>query len=202
MKKQQGFTLVELVVAMAVFSFMLALLVTGFMTVMNLRNGSVNTGSLQDNANLLTATLEREIRDSNTAVPVNSAGTPVASSSTLCIDNSTLIKPSGGAPFQIMMYTGALRCVGGTSTQLTTGSIEVFYLNFKNLTASIANRPTIGFTMRVGNITANGNLMTGAGTAIPPGTYGSDTTCKAGPSRRGVCVVGTFEGTGTPRKVE
>jgi prepilin-type N-terminal cleavage/methylation domain-containing protein len=196
MSSERGFTLVEFVVAMAVFSFMLIILVAGFLNVLALHNASVAQSGLQDNAQLLLATIEREIRDSDTATPVTAAGAVATSSTILCLDHgSTLIEPGGAAPFQLVQKP-ALNCVAvaGTTITLTTGNIQLFFLGFINeTTATSITRPSIYFSMRMGTKLAASNF-----TAAP---YDVNTSCLPAQAKRGFCQVATYQDVATPRGI-
>jgi prepilin-type N-terminal cleavage/methylation domain-containing protein len=78
---QAGFTLVELLVAMAVFAFMLVIVVTGFINIVHLHNQALASNVAQDNARAAMTELVRAVRDSAGVV-----GTPgLGPSGTLCL---------------------------------------------------------------------------------------------------------------------
>ncbi|MBW4061311.1 prepilin-type N-terminal cleavage/methylation domain-containing protein [Candidatus Saccharibacteria bacterium] len=62
-QREAGFTLIELLMAMAIFSFMLTIIITGFVNVVGLHNQSVAANVVQDNAQTIIATMTREIRE-------------------------------------------------------------------------------------------------------------------------------------------
>src|SRR5258705_7656478 len=61
---EQGFTLVELLMAMAVFSFMLLIVVVGFMNIVHLHNQAIASNMAQDNARTVMDEMVRAVRDS------------------------------------------------------------------------------------------------------------------------------------------
>jgi prepilin-type N-terminal cleavage/methylation domain-containing protein len=81
-KKQAGFTLIELLMAFSLFSFVLLLMVGGFIYTMRIYQNGVATRNTQEAARLISETLTRQIR---TASKVEIVG------SGLCIVNNNAV---------------------------------------------------------------------------------------------------------------
>lgn len=82
-RREQGFTMIELIVAMAVFSFILLIIVVGFLNVVSLRNQALASDMAQDNARTAMNELVRAVRD---AADVTIPSYPVTTTSnTLCL---------------------------------------------------------------------------------------------------------------------
>jgi prepilin-type N-terminal cleavage/methylation domain-containing protein len=82
MSGQGGFTLVELLMAMAVFSFMLLIIVVGFINVVGLHNQALAANAAQDSARSAMDTVVQGIRDSSAVLSPTTQGAP---STTLCL---------------------------------------------------------------------------------------------------------------------
>jgi prepilin-type N-terminal cleavage/methylation domain-containing protein len=98
-----GYTLVELLIAMAIFSFMLVIIVAGFVNIIRLHNSSVSTNVVMDNSQTIMAGLERSIRDGATVDPTALAA------GKLCIDDNQLIYVDASKNLQ---RSGAVNCIG------------------------------------------------------------------------------------------
>ena len=128
---EAGFTLIELLMAMAIFSFMLMIVVIGFINVVHIHNQAVAANIAEDNARTAMDELVRAVRTSNGVLP--------SAANTLCLTNTS----SGGEtiyyvahPFPLTPLVGVLtranspRVLGtpncvvpGTSPQAITSSI-------------------------------------------------------------------------------
>jgi prepilin-type N-terminal cleavage/methylation domain-containing protein len=80
-----GFTMIELLVAMSVFSFMLLIIVVGFINIVRMHNQALASGVAQDNARVMMDELVRGVRDS-AGVTSPAPGIP---SATLCLANAS-----------------------------------------------------------------------------------------------------------------
>jgi prepilin-type N-terminal cleavage/methylation domain-containing protein len=74
MKNQRGFTLVELLIAMAVFSFMMMIVTAGFVQVVRIHQSGIASRATQQNARLILDAVSKQIRQSGTAI-VTAGGT-------------------------------------------------------------------------------------------------------------------------------
>ena len=100
MKQEGGFTLIELVVAMAIFGFMLIIVVAGFINIVQLDQNGLASRAVQQNARLVTDDIEQTIRTSTQAWPITSGA-----NTTICMNGSNGIVEytvSGG-----ILYRGA-----------------------------------------------------------------------------------------------
>jgi prepilin-type N-terminal cleavage/methylation domain-containing protein len=61
----KGFTLIELLLAMAVFSFMLLIVVAGFINIVRLHNEALAANLAQDNARVAIDAMVKDVRDSS-----------------------------------------------------------------------------------------------------------------------------------------
>jgi prepilin-type N-terminal cleavage/methylation domain-containing protein len=64
---QHGFTLVELLIAMAVFSFMMMIVTAGFIQVVRIHQSGIASRATQQNARLVLDTITKQIREAGTA---------------------------------------------------------------------------------------------------------------------------------------
>jgi prepilin-type N-terminal cleavage/methylation domain-containing protein len=189
---EAGFTLIELLVAMAVFSFMLLIIVVGFMNVVRLHDQALASNVAQDNARGAMEELVRAVRDSAGVVtPV--PGTP---SSTLCL-------ASANGPQQYywvksvvvsgvttnMLYRGD-GCTASPSNQrpLTSNSVQVanFRATVKTSGAKIV-KPQVEMTV---TIASNNGTTTGSGASI---------ACGPSNSSRAFCATVTLTSGAVPR---
>jgi prepilin-type N-terminal cleavage/methylation domain-containing protein len=84
MREDRGFTLIELVMAMAVFSFMLLIIMEGFSQIIELHNGVIEANAAQDNARGAMDTIVTDLRSASQVTVPSGAALPV-SANTLCI---------------------------------------------------------------------------------------------------------------------
>lgn len=178
---QGGFTLIELLMAMAVFSFMLSIIVAGFLNVVRLHNSSVSTNVVMDNAQTIMSTLERDIRDGTRIDATRLAA------GELCVDDNQLIYVDINK--NLMMVPSANCTPAGTPVQLSSSDVKIYYFALQNDTPA-TTRPTIHLAMVVG--TANAT-MTGSGLA---------TSCTGNAEARAWCAITTVTGAATPRAMD
>jgi prepilin-type N-terminal cleavage/methylation domain-containing protein len=101
MSDSRGFTLIELVMAMAVFSFMLLVVLAGFDNIIQLHNGAVEANAAQDNATGAINALVSDVRASSQVVTPAPGPSLPSSASSLC-----LLTASGGWEyFQVVTNT-------------------------------------------------------------------------------------------------
>jgi prepilin-type N-terminal cleavage/methylation domain-containing protein len=86
MTHEAGFTLIELILAMAVFAFMLLLIVVGFLNVVRLHDEVVAANQAQDSARSAMDTIVQAVRDSSAVVQPTTQGAPWP---TLCVASSS-----------------------------------------------------------------------------------------------------------------
>lgn len=84
--RESGFTLIELMLAFAVFGFMLLIVVAGFINVVRLHNEALASNNAQDSARTAMDTMVQAVRNSSGIVfPANQG----AAASTLCVASSS-----------------------------------------------------------------------------------------------------------------
>ena len=180
---QAGFTLVELTIAMAIFGFMLAIIMAGFLNIVTLHNASVATNVVQDNSQTIIADVEREIRDGNTVQIVGGK---------LCINTSQLIFLNA---ITHQLFESRVTDCGATTistTLLSSADVYVFDFTPTALTTPdpLKPRPTIQIALTVGS--SNGTVI-----GVGPGA-----NCAGPVSNHGFCAVATVTGAATPRSIE
>jgi prepilin-type N-terminal cleavage/methylation domain-containing protein len=84
-RAEGGFTLIELLVAMAVFSFMLLIIVVGFINIVRLHNQALAANQAQDNARVAMDELVQAVRNS-TGVVTPAAG--ATSTTGICLNDA------------------------------------------------------------------------------------------------------------------
>src|SRR5205823_262577 len=95
--QDRGFTMIELLMAMALFSFFLLIVVAGFLNVVRAHNQAIATNAAQDNARVAMDTLVQAVRDS---AGVNDPA-PNTTSNMLCLADA------GGVDKQYWVQTVA-----------------------------------------------------------------------------------------------
>ncbi len=71
LRHQQGFTLVELIIAMAVFSFMMVIVSAGFIQVVRIHQSGIASRTTQQNARLVIDAIMKDVRQSALAATAN-----------------------------------------------------------------------------------------------------------------------------------
>jgi prepilin-type N-terminal cleavage/methylation domain-containing protein len=177
-----GFTLVELLVAMAVFSFMLVIVVVGFINVVHMHNQAIASNMSQDNARTAMDELVRAVRDSAGVV-----STTAGPSGTLC-----LASPTGQQRIYYLnagVLTRADNCTTRTGPQQITSS-SVTVSNFEATVQSTGPKvvkPVVRLTVTMGS--SNGTTI-GAGTAL---------RCRDSNQERTFCSIVTLTSAAVPR---
>ena len=114
---QAGFTLIELLLAMTVFSFMLLIIVVGFMNIVRLHNQAVASNQAQDSARSAMNEMVLAVRDSG--------GVTILPTGEMCLAGTT------GQPRQYYLSAGVLRRADGCGSskpnpqQITSDVVEV-----------------------------------------------------------------------------
>lgn len=182
---EQGFTLVELLVAMSIFSFMLVLVVVGFLNIVRLHNQALASNMAQDNARTAIDEVVRAVRDSASVV-APASGVPAAE---ICLANAS-------GP-QIVYYvdpvTRALNRAENCVTRVNAQRVTSELVQVSNFTATVktegANivKPQVEMSVTVASF--NGTT-TGSGAAIACGPTSQD---------RAFCAVVTLTSGAVPR---
>lgn len=168
--REGGFTLIELMVAMAVFSFMLLIIVVGFINVVKLHNQALASNTAQDNARTAIDELVRAVRDSAGVVsPV--PGTPA---NTLCLANANgpqrvYYLTSAGVLMRADDCTARNNAVALTSTAVRVTHFEATVTSAGTLIV----KPQVELTLTVAS---NNGTTTGSGAAVACGPSNANRT--------------------------
>jgi prepilin-type N-terminal cleavage/methylation domain-containing protein len=169
-RKSDGFTMIELLVAMAVFSFMLLIIVVGFINIVRLHNQALASNTSQDNARTAMDELVRAVRDS-AGVVTPAPGVPA---NTLCLANASgpqrVYYLNGGILYRADDCTSRVNAVAVTSTAVQVAN---FVATVKTAGASIL-KPQVELTVTIAT-TGNGTT-TGSGASIACGPSTADRT--------------------------
>jgi len=183
-KDERGFTLVELLVAMSVFSFMLVIIVVGFVNIVHLHNEAIASNIAQDNARTGMDELVRGVRASSGVV-----STTPGPSGTVCLSS-----PQAGQNQIYYLNAGVLmrasNCATKTNpTAITSSSVVVsnFAVTVQSTGPKIV-KPVVQITVTVG--TAGNGTTVGAGASLACGNTNSDRT---------FCSVVTLTSAAVPR---
>ncbi|HEY6737131.1 MAG TPA: prepilin-type N-terminal cleavage/methylation domain-containing protein [Candidatus Saccharimonadia bacterium] len=186
--RQAGFTLIELILAMAVFSMMLLIIVNGFITVVHLHNSAMALNDAQDNARSAMDQVTQAVRNASpTADPVVQGSAPVGA--TLCLQSDT-------GPEVIFYVTGttlyrADGCTARLNQQALTNA-NVMVTNFDptviHATGSAGSKADVEVSLTVA--TNNGTTNGAPGEAVQ---------CGVGTSTQTFCSVVTLKSGVTPR---
>jgi prepilin-type N-terminal cleavage/methylation domain-containing protein len=135
-RDQKGFTLVEMIMAMAIFSFMLLIILIGFLNIVHLHQAGISARDAQQNARFATEDMVRTMRESS-AAQINGA------QDLLCLTvGGTAVQYRRDAAGRIYRGTGTT-CAGPFSeSALTSSSTYVVAVKY-DLQGGVANNPSI-----------------------------------------------------------
>jgi prepilin-type N-terminal cleavage/methylation domain-containing protein len=162
---EAGFTMIELMVAMAVFSFMLLIIVVGFINVVRIHNQALASNIAQDNARGAMDELVRAVRDSTGVV----TPLPGASSNTLCLADASgppkvyYVSPLPPAA-NAMLYRATDCAAHVGATPVLSQSVKVV-----GFTATVE---TSGSAIVKPHVELNITVASSNGTASPTGVCG------------------------------
>ncbi|HSX01673.1 MAG TPA: prepilin-type N-terminal cleavage/methylation domain-containing protein [Candidatus Saccharimonas sp.] len=188
---QEGFTLVELLVAMAIFSFVLVIVTAGFVQIIRIHQSGIASRATQQQSRLVMDSVIKDIRQSGTAAV---GGT--AQLSTLCLTKGSqtleyavdingdlrvgTIAPPAAGVCPAAVFTSAWRTLNDTTGQVTQFAA----------TTTPAVTPGLGTAMVVLTIASRNNLnaLNATKTACLPGSgaqFCAVTTLSSGAALRG-----------------
>lgn len=156
--------MIELLVAMTVFSFMLLIIVVGFMNVVRMRNQALASNVAQDNARTAINELVRAVRDSTGVV------TPVAG-----VPASQLCLASSGGPqrlYYVSATDGRLYRADGCAVPVNAQAVTSSSVRVANFVATVKSsgptivKPQVELTVTVAS---NNGTTTGSGATIACG---------------------------------
>ncbi len=130
-RNQTGFTMIELLMAMAVFSFMMLIVTTGFIQVVRIHQAGISSRATQQNARIVMDGVSKDIRESGAATVGNGGAAKTwlclsRGSTTLeyAVDGSGNLRagsvsnpPAGTCPSPAI--TSSWRTLNDSSTQVT-----------------------------------------------------------------------------------
>jgi hypothetical protein len=181
MKQEDGFTILELTIAMAIFSFMLTIIITGVVMVVGMHNQALEDNIVQTNAQTVMADLERIVRDSSSVTePSVLNQTP----GYLCLDN-------GSVKYYVLksqlLRATAVNCVVSTPpVAMTPSDVNVAYFN--PVLQSVGVHPSIRLELLI---------------STPAPTFigaGSATSCLPTQPGKTVCSVTRLISIASPRR--
>jgi prepilin-type N-terminal cleavage/methylation domain-containing protein len=205
MSDQRGFTLIELLVAMAVFSFLLLIIVVGFMNIVSVHNAAVASNQAQDSARAAMDELVQAVRNSEGAVtPIPTGVAPGITGAlggnfaVLCLNSNSggpkeyFVASLSGGPNQLFERDGAgcsATAVSASDTPLTSTDNAVTYFGVQQYTDTSKQgwKPELQITLALGssNGTTNGN--------------GLSNQCNANTADRQYCSTVTLTSGASPR---
>lgn len=190
--REGGFSLIELLMAMSVFSFMLLIISVGFIGIVHINQSTMASRNTQQNSRIVIETLERELRSASTvyvkAVPASPPAIPANSQGRLCLSTGGTFVEYYMDPPNLMVGTvsdlaacdASVPTIIGTARQLNDSNVQV--LRFVPTTTAV--------TGQYGGIANIEVSMTGVGTNISELTP-DFTACKPGPGSQ-FCSVTTL----------
>jgi prepilin-type N-terminal cleavage/methylation domain-containing protein len=174
----RGFTLIELLIAMTVFSFMLLIIMTGFINIIQIHNSAIASNVAQDNARTAMDAVVQAVRDSQ-GIIVPSAGT--SSTGGLCLSDKSGIPKyyhikaiaasvSPPVPAHNALYVGDNCALTTNDVAITNPSVTVADFTVDNPAPASVLKPvlTISLTLASNNGTTSGS---GAGTVCTNNKY-------------------------------
>ncbi|QQR52995.1 type II secretion system protein [bacterium] len=182
MRKTAGFTLIELTMAMAVFSGMLLIIVMGFINITHMRNRANALNAAQDNGRLAMEELVQAVRASSPDTNATTTGL-LPTSKALCLTRS-------GTTEQVYFVDGGFLTVAdGCVTRLnrrhlTTDKVAIVNFDPQVVVPTPGDKPQIEINLMVAT---NNGSTTGAGSATkcnPISSYCAVVTLNSGATPR------------------
>jgi prepilin-type N-terminal cleavage/methylation domain-containing protein len=154
-KGNSGFTMIELLVSMAVFSFMLLIISSGVIGIVRMENQSLASNSAQDNARSTMDELVQAIRDSSGVTTPATVGVPT---SILCLKNDSGVQQAYYVNADVLYRSDD--CLAYTNTvALTSNQVQVSKFSATVTTGGAGiteNEVEIELTIASDNGTTNG----------------------------------------------
>ena len=196
-ESRAGFTLVELVVAMAVFSMMLLIIVSGILNIVRMHNQAIASNLAQDNGRAIMDELVTSIRNSAGVDWTKSTLSDVNGDTRLCVMAAT----GPGSEYYVNKFTTAGvnyyvlyrhdgGCTAGGGVAISNTVVRV--LNFSaSPGTTVGTKQEVRLSVTVGSTNdslVGGNLANGAGTQ-----------CRANNVDREFCSTVTLTSGAVPR---
>lgn len=125
MKPSKGFTLIEMLVAMTVFSILVILVGTVFVHMLNLQRKAVNIQQTEENATFVLESMIKELRVSVIAPEVTDSNCPTSIDTTLSITNQ-----DGDAVRYYLEDGYVVRELNGIKYTISSNVVTFQYLGF------------------------------------------------------------------------
>ncbi len=131
--RQSGYSLLELLIYIALFTVISLVLVRSLVTTMRTYAAAQSYRALQNNGELAMERITRELREGTTATTSACATTP----GTLSISGTDSTGTAHSAAFSVSSGAVRLAINGGSASNLTTGEVTVSSLTFCSFTTAV-----------------------------------------------------------------
>jgi prepilin-type N-terminal cleavage/methylation domain-containing protein len=164
---QNGFTMIELLVAMAVFSFMLLIISVGFINVVKVHNAAIAANLTQDSSNSAMQAMVQAVRDSEGIVSIVTNPLNSTYGDQLCLKTSGVNQVYLINTSQVLeRYDSNSTCTSRSAGQPLTAATNVQATYFKatvETTGATITKPEVSLALTV----ASGNgTTTGSGATV------------------------------------
>ena len=149
-RKQGGYSLIELVIYIALFAVLSVVLVKSLVTVMRTYGTSKRYRALQNNGELVMERITRELREGTTAT-TSSCATTIG---TLSIASTDASSTSHTNAFAVQNGIVQLTTDGGTANNISTSEVSATALTFCPITTATTTAVKVTLTL---NTLANSN---------------------------------------------
>lgn len=130
----KGFTLIEMLVSLALAAALMTIAVAGFVHALNLQRRAFAVQAIQENASFMFDAMTKELRVSKISPPVPDTQCPSAPADTIRVLNS-----DGAVVRYYRSGTDAIREIDGVSTVINSSSEQVARLAFCVLGSSLGD---------------------------------------------------------------
>lgn len=122
---KKGFTLVEVLVAMLIFSVIMIVMVSVFVHSLSLQRRAFNLQQAEENASFVLEAIGKELRVAQITSPVTNSNCPASPETTL-----TVTHPDNGTIKYYKQGTDVIREVGGIRGIMNSNTVEFIRLGF------------------------------------------------------------------------
>jgi prepilin-type N-terminal cleavage/methylation domain-containing protein len=186
---ESGFTMIELLVAMTVFSFMLLIIAIGVINVVRLHNQAVASNLVQDSASAAMQGLVQAVRDSKGVTSI------IANPDNPLWGNLMCVQSNGGAEQAYWIHANVLTRADDCSALInqqpfTAASVvkATYFTASVDSTGPKITKPEVHFS-----------LTMGSGNGLPANPTGPNVQCIDDNGYREFCAVETLTSGATPR---
>jgi len=146
-RRNQGFTLIEMVVATAVFAVVLSAIAGSYLSVLRLNEKSRTVRVVEQNARFITEFLTREIR--NGTIDFSAAGYNGSVPNNGMVTYLYLLNSTGARETLDFVGTNIRLTKGSASTNLSGSDVRVSNLVFYVYPSNQSSQNTVGFSFKV-----------------------------------------------------